>query len=62
MLDKRISTNSEKAGIWAAASFAACIMLLVVPMFFSSFRFPGWPAAVEFGVATIECKRCAAHQ
>ena len=53
MPDKRISTNSEKAGIWAAASFAACIMLLVVPMFFSSFRFPGWPAAVEFGVATI---------
>jgi phosphoglycerol transferase MdoB-like AlkP superfamily enzyme len=53
MLDKHISMNSEKAGIWAAASFAACIMLLVVPMFFSSFRFPSWPAAVEFGVATI---------
>jgi hypothetical protein len=52
MLNTGDSTKPEKAGIWVAASFAACIVLLVVPMFFSSFRFPGWPAVIEFAVAT----------
>ncbi len=53
MLITTTTGKHSKPGFWTLALFLACALLLVTPIFFSSYRFDNWLGTFEFAVTSL---------